>query len=440
MDFTRGRSDSQDSVSPTAACVLPPGRQYRFVDCFAGLGGFHVALNRLGHECVFACELDEELRRVYQRNFGTSPAGDIRQVDAATVPAHEVLCAGFPCQPFSLAGKKQGALCPESGKLIDDVFRLVRYHEPRYVLLENVPNVLTIAEGSFWTSIQKRFSRLGYLVEHRVYSPMQFGIPQQRLRLFIVARKKDLPSFEWPDPPMMPPRPLSEFVGTTSDWIRRIEPAKVLAIEKWNQLLPRLPELTSHTILASEFGATYPLDGLRPRTQWRKFRGAFGAKLDGVADIHAARLNLPSYAADNEGVVPLWLRPYVETSRRLYAHDPAFFDDWKVDVSRMPNSWQKLEWRGDRSQLDLWSQTLQFRASGIRVMRPDMAPSLVAMTPTQTPIIGAKRRYLGVREAASLQALNHLTTFPENNERAFRALGNAVNAQIVYEIAKQALR
>lgn len=439
MDFTEEGAlpESADTASSASRAV---SGQYRFVDCFAGLGGFHVALQRLGHECVFACELDEELRTIYRRNFGMLPAGDIRQVDAAAVPAHEVLCAGFPCQPFSLAGKKKGAACPESGKLIDDVLRLVRAHQPRYVLLENVPNVLTIADGDFWRYICQSFARMGYIVESRIYSPLQFGVPQQRMRLFVVARRRELPGFEWPDPHQTSPRPLSEFISVASDSIRRIEPAKAMAIEKWNQLIAELPKLTSDTLIASEFGATYPLDGLRSKSPWRKYAGAFGVPLGDSADREEAIRRLPHYAASNEGVVPKWMRRYVETSRRVYSQAPGFFDRWKVDVERMPNSWQKLEWRGDRTKPDLWSQTIQFRASGIRVMRPDMAPSLVAMTPTQTPIIGGKRRYLGVREAASLQALDELETFPENNERAFRALGNAVNAQIVYEIAKRALR
>jgi DNA (cytosine-5)-methyltransferase 1 len=439
MYFTQGASSSGGAdAAPSAPAVAGP--RYRFADCFAGLGGFHVALSRLGHECVFACELDEELRVIYRRNFGMLPAGDIRQVDAAAVPAHEVLCAGFPCQPFSLAGKKKGAACPESGKLIDDVVRLVRVHRPRYVLLENVPNVLTIAGGGFWNYVCRSFARMGYIVESRIYSPLQFGVPQQRMRLFVVARREDMPSFEWPNPPNASPRPLTEFIGLAADSIRRVEPAKAMAIEKWSQLIAELPELTSHTLIASEFGATYPLDGLRFRSPWRKYAGAFGVPLGDAVDRDEAIQRLPHYAANNGGSVPEWMHRYVETSRRLYSQAPRFFDRWKVDVQHMPNSWQKLEWRGDRTKPNLWSHTIQFRASGIRVMRPDMAPSLVAMTPTQTPIIGAQRRYLGVREAALLQALDGLKMFPESNERAFRALGNAVNAQIVYEIAKHALR
>jgi DNA (cytosine-5)-methyltransferase 1 len=408
--------------------------KYRFADCFAGLGGFHTALSRLGHECVFACELDEELRGIYEQNYGIKPFGDIRKVKAEDVPAHDILCAGFPCQPFSLAGKKKGAACPKSGKLIEDVFRIVKKHKPRYVFLENVPNVLTIADGAFWEEIQGSLSEMGYRVSHRIYSPLQFGMPQQRYRLFIVATLEGCPEFDWPERDISYVRPLSEYITSTERTSRRIEPRKMRALEKWNEVIAQLKSLTSHTIIASEFGATYPLDGLPERRPWRHFKGAFGVDLEGKNREQAAAL-LPHYLA-NSGSVPLWMRKNVEQSRAIYAQAPEFFDRWKQEMMSMPNTWQKLEWRGDRSKPDLWKQTIQFRASGIRVMRPDMAPSLVAMTTTQTPIIGPKKRYISIREAAALQALDGLKIFPESNQRAFKALGNAVNAHIVHELAK----
>jgi DNA (cytosine-5)-methyltransferase 1 len=364
MDFTQGSATESGAIESPAAGSTWKRPRYRFVDCFAGLGGFHVALNRLGHECVFACELDEELRQTYLANFGIEPDGDIRAVDARDVPEHEILCAGFPCQPFSLAGKKNGAKCPESGKLIDDVFRFVHHHRPKYVLLENVPNVLTIAKGTFWRYIERSFSELGYVVEHRIFSPLQFGIPQQRLRLFIVARLKGEPAFEWPSPSTESVTPLSQFIRQSPDRLRALEPAKKRAIDIWNRLVSNLPEFTSHTILAAEFGATYPLDGLTAHRPWRSHRGAFGKPLKELESREAAIAELPDYVTSNDGSVPPWMRPYVLTTRRLYAMAPEVFEEVKDQIAKMPKSWQKLEWRGDRSKPDLWAQTIQFRASG----------------------------------------------------------------------------
>jgi DNA (cytosine-5)-methyltransferase 1 len=128
----------------------------RFIDLFSGLGGFHVALTKLGHECVFACEINEDLRKVYEKNFNMHPEGDIREVKIEEIPQHEILCAGFPCQPFSKAGDQTGFKCPKLGDLFDYVHAILEYHMPDYFLLENVPNLLRHDEGRTWNSIRNR--------------------------------------------------------------------------------------------------------------------------------------------------------------------------------------------------------------------------------------------------------------------------------------------
>src|SRR5713101_2871617 len=110
----------------------------KFVDLFAGLGGFHLALEQLGHECVFACELDADLSAIYTQNFGLVPSGDIRKISPDEIPPHEILCAGFPCQPFSKAGEQNGFDCPSWGDLFKRVVAILKHHEPEFVLLENV--------------------------------------------------------------------------------------------------------------------------------------------------------------------------------------------------------------------------------------------------------------------------------------------------------------
>lgn len=407
----------------------------RFADVFAGLGGFHVGLSRLGHECVFASEIDPVLQQIYTQNFGLKPAGDIRGLRAEDVPSHEILCAGFPCQPFSLAGKLEGPTCTEYGRLIDHVFRIVRAHKPEYVLLENVPNILAVADGRFWAGVERRLANLNYASDYRIYSPEQFGIPQRRNRLFVVASRKGLAHFRWPEA-SQDIRPLSQFVSGAVSGYRALEPRKVKVLNIWNRFVKRMDYITSDTVLAAEFGATYPIDCHPTKYRsWRTFKGAFGASLRECETWNDALPFLPHYAAPTMHGVAEWLRPFIRYSRKLYSADRRFSESWKRALIGVPNSWQKLEWRGDRRYRDIWMQTIQFRASGIRTMRPDFAPSLVAMTPTQTPIIGSERRYMMVREAAALQSLEGLLVFPENNERAFRALGNAVNALIVEKIA-----
>jgi len=409
----------------------------RFADVFAGLGGFHVALSRLGMECVFSSELDQGLRDLYHKNFGLIPEGDIRLVDEKKIPKHELLCAGFPCQPFSIAGKKKGDACPSSGKLINDVLRIAAHHLPKYIMLENVPNILTIQNGEFWNYIKKSFSKLGYVIDYKVYSPHQFGIPQKRKRVFVVASRVGLDHFVWPTTDGRATKKLSELIIHDDEIVRRIEPAKLKILNNWQQLVNEVNKMSCNSIVASEFGATYPINDFKKTSlsRIRKMKGSFGRSLADCKTWADVMMHMPHYIQDRSGKIPDWLLPSIVYSRRLYTLHPNFLDEWKQDLIGANNSWQKLEWRGLRSSNDIWKHTIQFRASGIRIIKPEFAPSLVAMTPTQTPIIGAKKRYMGIREAAALQSLDSLQYFPEKNGRAFRALGNAVNAFIVGEIA-----
>ena len=159
----------------------------RFIDLFAGLGGFHLALKNLGHECVFASEIDESLRAVYYENFRIRPVGDIRQIDVTRIPQHEVLCAGFPCQPFSKARDHSDSGDPELSELYKQILRVIRYHRPPFFLLENVPNFEKHDDGKTWDRVKELLECEGYDVELAKLSPHEFGVPQIRHRIFIVG-------------------------------------------------------------------------------------------------------------------------------------------------------------------------------------------------------------------------------------------------------------
>ena len=144
----------------------------RFVDLFAGLGGFHVALRRLGHRCVFASEIDTHLQSLYAKNFGLEAHGDIRSVPLHEIPSHDVLCAGFPCQPFSKAGSQKGRKCRRYGTLFDNVIAILEKHQPKYLILENVPNLVCHNRGRTWKQMRQRLEDAGYeIAEKRLFSP-----------------------------------------------------------------------------------------------------------------------------------------------------------------------------------------------------------------------------------------------------------------------------
>ena len=171
----------------------------KFIDLFAGLGGFHLALSELGHRCVFASELDPELAALYEKNFGLKPFGDIRTVKLKDVPKHDVLCAGFPCQPFSKAGEQRGLKCPQWGDLIDYVINILRHRKPKYFIIENVPNLVRHNRGRTWRKIKQRLQDAGYEIDDRNLSPHMFGIPQIRERAFIIGQRRALNGFRWPE-------------------------------------------------------------------------------------------------------------------------------------------------------------------------------------------------------------------------------------------------
>ncbi len=115
-------------------------KKMKFIDLFAGIGGFRYALENLGATCVFSCEWDKFCRESYKLNFNEIPHGDITQINEKDIPKHDILCAGFPCQPFSVSGKQKG-FNDTRGTLFFDIARIVKYHKPKIILLENVKNL-----------------------------------------------------------------------------------------------------------------------------------------------------------------------------------------------------------------------------------------------------------------------------------------------------------
>ncbi len=176
---------------------------FRFADFFAGVGGFRLALQDLGGQCVFSCEIDANAQRTYEANFGETPFDDVRRVEARDLPPHDVLAGGFPCQAFSIAGRR-GGFEDTRGTLFFDLARLIRVRRPQAVFLENVKGLKNHAGGKTLETILHVLRRdLGYHVpEPRIINAKHFGVPQNRERIFIVgfADKADAERFFWPEP------------------------------------------------------------------------------------------------------------------------------------------------------------------------------------------------------------------------------------------------
>ena len=396
-----------------------------FVDLFSGIGGFHIALSEAFRaECVMACDIDDDCRAVYEANFHIRPEGDVRLLtegSSVDVPDHDILSAGFPCQPFSKSGLQLG-INETRGTLFYNILRVLEARRPRFLLLENVRNLAGPRHRQTWGTIIKNLRLLGYRVSDQptVFSPHLLppaldGRPQVRERVFIPgeyvgegAHPDDLVA-----PVLLANQPVAGWDPmrwSIDDYLDddaaipnvdryRLKDHEILWLETWNELLQELPpgRLPGFPIWADEFVLT------------------------------------PFMPDDT----PDWKREFLEKNSRFYREHQPTIDAWlrrHDGLREFPGSRRKLEWQAQDAPRDLWQLVLHLRPSGIRVKRGTYLPALVAIT--QTSIIGARRRRITPREAARLQGFPDSFELHPDDVVAYRQLGNAVNVGAVKHVAQ----
>lgn len=347
-------------------------------------------------------------------NYGIKPAGDITKIEASDIPAHDFLCAGFPCQAFSKAGKRLGFQDETKGTLFFDVCRIIEHHQPKYVLLENVRNLASHDHGNTWRVIHDNLEALGYdlLPEPVIFSPHYLGVPQHRERVYIMCVRKD--------------------VGKVPPFEFDMKNIPECSIESILQKDEEISNLENYRISSD-------LEGLIDL--WNEF----------LQNIHADKLpGFPIWSerlrdldpGEDLSTLPDWKRNFILKNNELYVNNRAFIDDWLCRAKKNPlffGAKAKLEWQaGQTDRPDIWKQIFQLRPSGIRVKTNSYFPALVAIV--QTSIVGPRRRYLTPRECARLQCFPESFVTDGKNAQAYKQLGNAVNVSCVKMFAEHILK
>lgn len=380
----------------------------QFIDLFCGIGGFHQALTNIGAKCVFACDIDADCRKTYEINYGIMPASDITKINPTTdIPPFDILCAGFPCQPFSKAGFQKG-FADERGNLFFNICDIVNIHQPRYLLLENVRNLSSHDEGHTWSVIYSKLNELGYNTYELpvILNTLHFNVPQNRERVIIMCKRRDLG--DMPLLPVIPKNPKTYLTRYIAD------------------------------IICNDIAtiAKYTIDGKMKQVEcvWNEF-----IRLCITNDIFIPKFPLwTDWWDTDETTVPFYVKykGWIDSNREFYMTNKPILEKWLIKSRQIPE-WvgavRKFEWQAGNLEADdsmntvLWSA----RSSGIRVKRCDYVPTLVAMA--MTPVYGPQSRKLCPIELLRLQSFPD--DFKFNEKKIYKQLGNSVNVKMIEQCA-----
>jgi len=398
---------------------------FKFIDLFAGIGGFHIALKKEGGKCVFASEIDKFAKQIYMQSFKNSKNilhGDVNDFVTETnskIPDHDVLTAGFPCQPFSKSGKQKG-INETRGTLFWIIAKIIEHKTPRLILLENVRNLIGPKHKSDYLTMINILRQLGYAVstEPTIISPhrltkSQGGTPQHRERIYIsgyyVGSSKKAFNYEYIEPLInpgdlnnykVPNWNLNEYlipkISHEQKLISKLSDEEELSIEIWSDFVDRIYRSTK------EPPPSFPI--------WTEF------------------FKLRKHIRINSET-PDWKKNFILWNSEFYENNQKIINDWLKfnynDWILLNDSKKKFEWQAGKVK-KLSETLLQFRPSGLRAKKRNYVPAFVAIT--QTTILAKEKRRLLVEEVANLQGMGNKINFKgQDQNQSFKQLGNAVH-------------
>ena len=401
---------------------------FKFIDLFSGIGGFHQAMENLGGECVFASEIDSFAIESYLENYGIDSSHDITKTKAEDIPSHDVLCAGFPCQPFSKAGDQMGFEDKTKGTLFFEICRILKYHKTPYIILENVRNLASHDNGKTWKIIRDSLKELGYIIteEPVIISPHQLGVPQLRERVVILGVHESVGikklNIKLPNMTKYEVNFLNSGIIEEGkvDKKYKISEHEEMVLNCWDEFIKGIKFVPCGTTDKDTKVKSYKKE---------PFKGTLGFPIWSFEFKETYDYSHIEYE---------WKRDFIAKNRYLYEFNKPFIDKWLAkwhNLSDFTPTEQKMEWQCGASCKSIWDGLIQFRPSGVRVKTATVFPALVAMV--QIPIIGSVKRRLTPREAARLQSFPDTFIINKNDHQAYKQFGNAVNVKVIQYMAEQ---
>ena len=382
---------------------------YKYIDLFCGIGGFHQALNKIGAKCVLACDIDKDCRLVYKNNYNIEPVSNVKEINENTMEDFDILCAGFPCQAFSNGGKKK-CFEDERGLLFDEIIRIAKVKKPKFMFLENVKHILKVSNGEVIEYIKNKIKATGYHLELFNISPHNYGIPQQRERVYFVCIRNDI------------------YNGKNI-----VLPTYKGKID-FDKFLTKKEEIDPKYFIKDEI--------LNLLETWDKMIQQFsvGEKISPTIMINDA---FKTYSETEFASFPDWKKEYITKNKPLIQKYKSQFETWYNEHSTILQKreiYGKLEWQTGliKENDSIFNHFIQIRQSGIRVKKGHYFPTLVAIS--QIPIYGKEKRYITPRECARLQSFPDSFKLSDNDKISYKQLGNSVNVDNVFTVIHTTLQ
>jgi len=386
----------------------PKKHSFTFIDLFAGIGGFRLAMQEMNGKCVFSSEWDKDAQKTYKENFGEYPFGDITKPEVKNfIPEKfDLLCAGFPCQPFSKGGFQNG-FEDTRGTLFFDICEIVEKHKPKYLLLENVANLVSHDNGNTYKVIAKNLDKLGYIFPETplIISPDSFGIPILRPRVYIPCVRKEFAKGKENLIKNFKEKIEKQFIKTTLTIDKIIDPKIEDSISPYEEKVLKMWDDFYKGIDIKVIG--FPI--------WMEF-----FKYDG--DLNQ---------------FPRWKSNIISKNINLYQRNKKFIDRWLKKYDNLAwcvKTHRKMEWQAGNKYESVFDCLIQFRPSGVRIKKPDKFSTLVAMNHRQ--IIGKLKRKISVEESKLLQSFPKEYKLVGTPNIILKQLGNSVNVTVLKAIFK----